>query len=411
MKKPFLLLVLTVISFRIFSQATDSQGDTLRANALNVYMSTNDYIKKEIPFINYVRDLKEADLYIISTSQSTGAGGAEYTYFLVGQNAYTGMKDTVVVNSYTDDTSDIIRIKQVKALKMALMRYVLKTPLADYFNINFTQPVKESIAIDKWKNWVFNVSLYGYLEGEQSYKASYLSGSFNSSHVTEKDKFEFYYSYNRRNTDYDINGTIYNNFTKSQYGDLLYVKGLNDHWSLGFAGGATMSVYSNYDLSSYLSPAVEYDIYPYDEANRYQLRIQYKAGYEYRNYHDTTIYNKTKESLGFHSLRAAYRVVEKWGSVNVRFTWKNYLHDWSKNNLSMNGSMSIRVLKGFTVSLGTTLGLVHDQLSLVRGGATYEEMLLRRREIATQFTYYTYCQLNYTFGSIYTNVVNPRFED
>jgi hypothetical protein len=45
----------------------------------------------------------------------------------------------------------------------------------------------------------------------------------------------------------------------------------------------------------------------------------------------------------------------------------------------------------------------------VKGGATTEEVLLRRKELATQFSYFTSFGLTFTFGSIYNNVVNPRF--
>jgi hypothetical protein len=411
MKKLFFASVSILLSFPVFCQETVSTVDTLRKDALNVYMTASSYIKKEITFINYVRDLKEADLYIISTYQSTGAGGTEITYFLVGQNKFAGMNDTITVSAFTDDTEENIRMKQVKALKMGLMRYVLKTPLAKYFDIRFTEEVQETVATDKWKNWVFNISLYTYLDGEKSYKMSYLDGSFSASHVTEKNKFEFDYSYGWNNTDYNIDGTIINSYSRSQYAEMLYVKGLNDHWSVGSMIEIMSSVYSNYDLSLSLSPAIEYDIYPYAQANRHQLRLLYTPGYEYCNYVDTTMYNKTTESLGFHSLLAAYKIVEKWGSINLRLTWKNYFHDWSKNNLRLNGSMNFRIVKGLTFSIGGSVSMVHDQISLVKGGATYEEMLLRRKEIATQYTYYTYCQVAYTFGSIYTNVVNPRFGD
>jgi len=53
--------------------------------------------------------------------------------------------------------------------------------------------------------------------------------------------------------------------------------------------------------------------------------------------------------------------------------------------------------------------MVHDQLSLVKGGATTEEILLHRKELETQYRYYVSFGLTYTFGSIYNNVVNPRF--
>jgi hypothetical protein len=53
--------------------------------------------------------------------------------------------------------------------------------------------------------------------------------------------------------------------------------------------------------------------------------------------------------------------------------------------------------------------MMHDQLALVKGGATREEILLKRKELASTYTYFTYFGLSYTFGSIYNNVVNPRF--
>lgn len=410
MKKSLLIFGLSLFFCAAYSQEKVVESDTIRKDALNVYMSASSFVKKEITFINYVRDLKVADLYIISTYQTTGSGGTAYTYFLVGQNKYEGMKDTIVVNSSPDDTEDIIRTRQVKALKMGLMRYILKTPLAEYFNISFTQAVKETVSTDKWKNWVFSTSLYAYLDGEQSYKATDLDGAFSADHVTEKNKFNFSYSYSWSNSDYDMaDGSVYNSYSRNQYAYLLYVKGLNDHWSVGASSNANSSIYHNYDLAVSLSPGIEYDIFPYSQATRRQLRLLYTAGFEFCNYHDTTIYNKTKENLLLQTLSASYKVIEKWGSINLRMYWNNYLKNWKYNNLSIYGNMSIRIVKGLSLGIGGGAALVHDQLSLVKGGATYEEMLLRRKEIATQYTYYTNFSLSYTFGSIYNNAVNPRF--
>jgi hypothetical protein len=410
MKKILFSFILAFLCLAGYSQEETAANDTIRKDALNVYISSaNSYIKKEITFINYVRDLKNADLYIIVTYQSTGSGGEAYTYYLVGQNRYAGMTDTIVVNAMPDDTEDLIRIKQVKSLKMGLMRYVIKTPLAKFFDINFSKPMTETISTDKWKSWVFSTNLYGFLDGETSYKETYLDASFTANHITEKNKFEFEYSYGWSNTDYDIDGTIYNSFTRSQYAEILYVKSLGEHWSAGAWVSGRSSVYSNYDFKFTASPAIEYDIYPYSQANRRQIRIQYMIGPEYSNYNDTTIYMKTSELIAHQALSTAYKVVEKWGSLNVSLSWGNYMHDWSKYNLSLHGSTNIRIVKGLSLNLSGSIGLVHDQLSLVKGGATYEEILLRRKEIATQYTYYSSFGLTYTFGSIYNNVVNPRF--
>ncbi|MDA0334911.1 MAG: hypothetical protein O2782_07090 [bacterium] len=51
---------------------------------------------------------------------------------------------------------------------------------------------------------------------------------------------------------------------------------------------------------------------------------------------------------------------------------------------------------------------INDQLSLAVGGATLEEVLLRRRELATDYKVWSRAGLSYTFGSIYNNVVNTR---
>lgn len=51
----------------------------------------------------------------------------------------------------------------------------------------------------------------------------------------------------------------------------------------------------------------------------------------------------------------------------------------------------------------------HDQLNLPKGDASLDEILLRRRELATDYDYHISIGLSYTFGSVYSNVVNPRF--
>ena len=46
---------------------------------------------------------------------------------------------------------------------------------------------------------------------------------------------------------------------------------------------------------------------------------------------------------------------------------------------------------------------------LPKSDASDEDVLLRQRELSTQYDYFTSIGLRYTFGSIYSNVVNPRF--
>lgn len=99
MKRILLLLVPAFFVLNSYSQESTTQVDTLRKDALNVFMESTDYIRKEIPYVNYVRDIKDASVYIISTSQRTGSGGTEYSYFFVGQHENAGMADTLKFNA------------------------------------------------------------------------------------------------------------------------------------------------------------------------------------------------------------------------------------------------------------------------------------------------------------------------
>jgi len=109
-------------------------------------MNASDYFRKEIPYVNYVRDIKDAGVYILSSVQGTGSGGQKFTCFLVGQNENAGMRDTLSFVTSPDETQDETRIKEVNTLKMGLTRYVSKTPLAKYMKISFTEPLSETVS-------------------------------------------------------------------------------------------------------------------------------------------------------------------------------------------------------------------------------------------------------------------------
>jgi len=408
MKRNLIITLLLFFSITGFSQIP-LKTDSLRKDALNVFMDVSDYIRKEIPFVNYVRDIREADVYIISTHEKTGSGGYEYSYFIVGQGRFSGMADTLRFITPPDETTDGQRVKSVNTLKMGLMRYVAKTPLGMYIKINFSQPLSETVTTDKWNSWVFRGSMQGYIDAQKSYKSSYLSGNISANRVTKEWKINIRAVYSYSEDKYDLSGSTYTSYNDSKSFNTLIVKSINDHWSYGGSLSLAASSYNNFKLSSSLMPGIEYDIFPYSQSTRHQFRILYKAGYNYNSYMDTTVYDKIKEDLWRHSLSAAFQSVQKWGSVNISLSYSNYLHDWSKNNLSINSSLDLRIAKGLTLSLEGGASVIHDQLSLIKGVASTEEVLLRRRQLETQYEYFFMVGITYTFGSIYNNVVNPRF--
>ncbi len=187
------------------------------------------------------------------------------------------------------------------------------------------------------------------------------------------------------------------------------MKSISDHWSYGGTVYIGSSIFNNLDRSISVMPGIEYDIFPYSQSTRKQLRFLYSIGYNYFNYIDTTIYEKTEEGHAQHSINVAYSVIQKWGQIDLSSEYSNYLYDWSKNNVSVYGNFSLRVIKGLQLSFSGGASILHDQLGLAKTGATSEEILLKRKELATQFQYWGSFGVSYTFGSIYNNVVNPRF--
>ena len=71
--------------------------------------------------------------------------------------------------------------------------------------------------------------------------------------------------------------------------------------------------------------------------------------------------------------------------------------------------MSLRVFKGLDFNIGGEYSQVRDQLSLPKEGASKEDILLELKQLATSYDLSISMGFSYRFGSIYSNVVNPRF--
>jgi hypothetical protein len=71
--------------------------------------------------------------------------------------------------------------------------------------------------------------------------------------------------------------------------------------------------------------------------------------------------------------------------------------------------LSFRIFKGLEFNIDARYERVRDQLSLPKGDATLEEILLERKELATDYEFGIDLSLSFTFGSVFSNVVNPRF--
>lgn len=128
-----LLFCLFFFALQLNGQSGQADTAVQRENAIRVFIDCFhcdiNYIREEIPYVNYVRDVREAQVYILETRELTGSGGRKYTYAFVGQKEFEGKNDTLVYASRPDDTRDFSRIWRTQMIKMGLMSYVARTPL------------------------------------------------------------------------------------------------------------------------------------------------------------------------------------------------------------------------------------------------------------------------------------------
>lgn len=402
-----------LIAGSLYAQPDSGFDPSIRENAIRIFIDCDrcdiNYIREEIPYVNYMRDVKEAQVYIRETSQQTGSGGLEYSYTFLGQDDFHGLNDTLIYASRPDDTRDYVRRERTNMMKMGLMRYVARTPLYSEVEINPSREMVKQEVVDRWNNWIFRLESRPSYEGEETLKRLSFRNSASASKITHDWKVEFDFDHNYSRTTYIYEDSTRKAYRSSQSLRNLVVKSLGEHWSAGVRLDLRSSTFSNIYFSLDFFPSVEYNLFPYSESTHHQMRLLYGLGNSFNIYNDTTIYDQLRENRLQQSLQIAYRVEEKWGSINASLEGSNYFYDLSKNHIELDVNLQIRIVKGLSFSINGSVARVNDQLSLVKGELSEADILLRLQELATSYEFHGGFGITYTFGSIYNNIVNPRF--
>jgi hypothetical protein len=368
-----------------------------------------ELIREEIPFVQYVQKASEAQVYVSLTSQKTGTGDIEYSISFKGQGEFENDNDELKHRAGVDRPAEEVRKELAGKIKMGLMRYVGKSPVSSRISISLMDEVEPTAVEDKWDFWVFSLSADTYLNGEESYKSGMFSGSFSAIRITPELKISLSLNSYFSQSEYRYDGEVIESDSDSHNLNGLIVKSISEHWSLGGFFSVVSSTYSNIELRINPAPAIEYNLFPYSESTKKQLRFLYKLGYASVRYREETIYEKTYENLWQQALSVTLELNQKWGTVSTSLEGSNYFHDFRKNRLQLDGELSLRLIKGLNFNIYGSYSRIRDQLSLTRGEASLEEILLQRRQLETGYSYYLSVGLSYTFGSTQSKVVNPRF--
>jgi hypothetical protein len=396
--------------------AEDSEraaSDSLeRACAVKVYPDGSfdwDYMKREIPYVNYVRERLDAELYLSVRSRLTGAGGYEYTIAIVGQKQFAGMNDTLLYFSKATDASETVRAGVLKALKMALMRYVARTPISDAITIAYRGKAKPTDVVDRWDSWIFSLSFTPGLAGSQVDRRANIYSSISADRVTPELKVSLFANSSYSESEQQLPSKTLNIIRRTNSFSALVVKSLGEHWGAGATSSAFQKSYMNKKRYFDVAPSIEYSIFPYAESLKRSLGVFAQVVFRDVRYHEVTIYNKTAERLWSYRISLPGSIKAPWGSMSLDITWQQYLHDASIYQLSIFPTLSFQAARGLWLTISGYYYRLHDQVDQPRRTLTDEEILLSLQQLASTYEYSFSVGFSYTFGSIYSNVVNPRF--
>jgi len=407
------IVLMSICAFGLCPEDDAVSNDELKKGAPKVFLDCRhcdrDYIRTEITFVNYVRDRMDADVHVLITTQRTGSGGREYTLEFIGRRDFPHIGHKLIHVTDRTATRDEVREELVGVLKRGLFPYVMHSPIAKHIKIVFDQELAPTAVEDRWNFWVFNIGLGGSFEGEQLRQYRSIRGHISANRVTPSMKLRLGLSGDFDEDRFEIDGEKIISTSSEKELRGMYVRSLSDHWSVGGWSELESETYSNMDLQFNIAPAVEYNVFPYYESTRRQLRFLYRLNFYFNNYMEETIFNKTTENLLGQSLRITLEVKQPWGNASISLRGGHYFHDFSEYRLGVHGWLSIRLVRGLNLDMWGSYSRISDQLNLPLEGASIDEVLLRRRELATAFDYHFSVGLSYTFGSVYSNVVNPRF--
>jgi len=393
-----ILLVSTFVAATIqaFSQLKPAADSTA---GLNVYINCmycyKDYLRTQITWANFVQDQFVSNVDLTITSLRTGSGGEAFQLQFAGKKDLQGLRDTLNFSVNAINTENEIREILLRKVKLGLVRYAACSSTGDCLKIE-SDAAKDSLDLgigsnpeeDPWNAWVFRVGANGNISAQKVYQSAYFRGSISASQVKETHKLSI---------------NLWNSYSEQRYN----YAGFQDTYIL-----RSQSVNLNYvhSLNQNVSAALEYNVFPYQDAQTRMLTFVYRVGFTYYDFQEETIFNKTIERIPAQTFKISTSFTKDWGQFSSGIEAATFLNDFQKNHVYLWSNFDVRIFKGLSANAWINYSIQRDQVNIRLNGASQEEVLLQQQELLTGFELNTYLGLNYRFGSIYNNVVNPRFD-
>ncbi len=406
MNKLFVLLLIFLLSISLFSSTTQ--------NKIKIFIDylpcDFDYIRTEINFVDYVTSYEKADIHIIFYHENMANAGEKYSVEFIGQHKFKELNQKINFIKNPNDTEEILRKKIKKVLLLGISYFISQLPDFENIQISYTDKNTNTNKINKRKTgWIYSIYLNYFSSGSD--KRSEMSGWINLSakKITKYKKLIFgtntFYSKSKTK----LSDYTYTNSSTSKISYASLIQAINNHFSWAIFLTLKNKKYENIYFSGSVAPALEYNVFPYNESSKHQLRLQFFVKPLYNKYYHETIYGKNNEFLLKNELAIAYDIITKWGSNTTKLSASHYVHNTALNNFGLYNQISINIFSGVKVNINLHVERTHDQIYISSEGLSNEEIISNKTAQQTNYSYFTSIGLSYSFGSIYNNIVNPRF--
>lgn len=416
-----LCLLLTALPARAQDPAPQEAVEAAQsANVLRVYLDCatfrcdRDRFRREITFVEWVREPQDGDLHIIMTSESAGSG-QRFVFDFMGRGQLEGLTDRHTYSAGATDVAEETMVGLAQTLRLGLVRFVVLAGYRDAIRVEVGENVGTAESSgqpeeDPWNYWVFSTRFSADLEREDREESDEFSISASANRTTEAWKIDLGFWGRQSRQKYELtDSTSFTSDRDDWSANAVMVKSLDDHWSVGMAADVGTSTRLNQDFQVELMPAVEWNYYPWQDASRRRFVVLYSVGAQYLDYETTTIFLKDEQTIWRHRLDVSYRAQETWGNARLGIEGNQILDDVDKYSFQLSANIDYRLVRGLSLSLGGNYEIIHDQIYLSGEGLSPEEILTRQRQQETGSRMSFDVGISYRFGSIYNSIVNSRF--
>ncbi len=99
-----------------------------------------DYFRTSIPWLDWMRERRDADVHVLVTEEATGGGGTRYTLTFLGRGSLAGRQDTLALVLPAAATDDEKRKGLAQRIRVGVVEFAARTPLLDRLTVGAESP-------------------------------------------------------------------------------------------------------------------------------------------------------------------------------------------------------------------------------------------------------------------------------